>query len=84
MILRMVQIVTVHESPNVAVAYAIAEEQLNSSHDFVTASDLSFCIRRGDDAKQPGESIVRKTAVGRSVSNLQDALTTIKKTLESR
>jgi len=29
-------------------------------------------------------SIVRKTAVGRSVSNLQNALTTIKKTLESK
>jgi hypothetical protein len=27
-------------------------------------------------------SIVRKTAVGRSVSNLKDALTTIKNTLE--
>jgi hypothetical protein len=67
-----------------------------------TALDLSFCIRGGDDAKQPGfylimamgseqagltgvkGSIVRKAAVGRSVSNLQNALTTIRNTLEGR
>jgi hypothetical protein len=32
----------------------------------------------------PKGSIVRRVAVGRSVSNLQDALTTIKNTLESK
>jgi hypothetical protein len=100
--LRIVQMVTMHGSPNVAVAYAIAERQLYSSHYFETALDLSFCIRRGDDAKQSGfyliramlseqagltgvkGSIVRKAAVGRSVSNLQNALTTIRNTLEGR
>jgi hypothetical protein len=98
--LRIVQMVTMHGSPNVAVAYAIAEKQLYSSHYFETALDLSFCIRRGDDAKQLGfylimamgseqagltgvkGSIVRKTAVARS--NLQEALTTIRNTLEGR
>jgi hypothetical protein len=92
--------VTMHGSPNPVVAYAIAEKQLYSSHYFETALDLSFCIRRGDDAKQPGfylimamgseqagltgvkGSIVRKTAVARS--NLQEALTTIRNTLEGR
>jgi hypothetical protein len=84
------------------VAYAIAEKQLYSSHYFETALDLSFCIRGGGDAKQPGfylimamgseqagptrvkGSIVRKAAVDRSVSNLQNALTTIRNTLEGR
>jgi hypothetical protein len=82
------------------VAYAIAEKQVYSSHYFETALDLSFCIREGNDTKQPGfylvmvlgseqagltgakGSIIRKVAVGRSVSNLQDALTTIRNTLE--
>ena len=52
--LRIVHMVTMHGIPNVAVACAIAETQLYSSHYFETALDLSFCIRRGDDAKQPG------------------------------
>jgi hypothetical protein len=98
--LRVVQTVTMRGEPADPVAYAIAEKQLYSSHYFETALDLSFCIRGGDDAKQPGfylimamgseqagltgvkGSIVRKTAVGRSVSNLQNALTNIKTTLE--
>jgi hypothetical protein len=98
--LRVVQTVTMRGEPADPVACAIAEKQLYSSHYFETALDLSFCIRGGDDAKQPGfylimamgseqagltgvkGSIVRKAAVGRSVSNLQNALTTIKNTLE--
>jgi hypothetical protein len=100
--LRVVQTVTMRGEPADPVAYAIAEKQLYSSHYFETALDLSFCIRGGDDAKQPGfylimamgseqagltgvkGSIVRKAAVGRSVSNLQNALTTIRNTLEGR
>jgi len=100
--LRVVQTVTMRGDPADSVAYAIAEKQLYSSHYFETALDLSFCIRGGDDAKQPGfylimamgseqagltgvkGSIVRKTAVGRSVSNLQNALTNIRNTLEGR
>jgi hypothetical protein len=100
--LRVVQMVTMRGAPADPVAYAIAEKQLYSSHYFETALDLSFCIRGGDDAKQPGfylimamgseqagltgvkGSIVRKAAVGRSVSNLQNALTTIRNALEDR
>jgi hypothetical protein len=99
--LRVVQVVTMRGRPADPVAYAIAEKQLYSSHYFETALDLSFCVRGGNDQKQPGfylimvmgseqaglngvkGSIVRKVAVGRSVSNLQEALTTIKNTLES-
>jgi hypothetical protein len=100
--LRVVQMVTMSGSPNDPVAYAIAQKQLYASHYFETALDLSFCIRGGDDSRQPGfylitamgseqagltgvkGSIVRKTAVGRSVSNLQNALTNIKTTLEGK
>jgi hypothetical protein len=99
--LRIVQLVTLRGKPADEVAYAIAEKQLYSSHYFETALDLSFCIRGGDDSKQPGfylimamgseqagltgvkGSIVRKVAVGRSVSNLQNALATIKNMLEA-
>jgi hypothetical protein len=100
--LRIVQMVTMHGSPNDPVAYAIAQKQLYASHYFETALDLSFCVRGSDDSKQPGfylimamgseqagltgvkGSIVRKTAVGRSVSNLQNALRNIKTTLEGK
>ena len=100
--LRIVQLITMKGSPADAVAYAIAEKQLYSSHYFETALDLSFCVRGSDDSKQPGfylimamgseqagltgvkGSIVRKTAVGRSVSNLQNALRNIKTTLEGK
>ena len=98
--LRVVQLVSMRGAPSDAVAYAIAEKQLYSSHYFETALDLSFCIRGSDDSKKRGfylimamgseqagltgvkGSVVRKVAVGRSVSNLQTALTTIKNTLE--
>jgi hypothetical protein len=100
--LRVVQVITMRGDPTDAVACAIAEKQLYSSHYFETALDLSFCVRGSDDSKQSGfylimamgseqagltgvkGSIVRKTAVGRSVSNLQNALTNIKNTLEAR
>jgi hypothetical protein len=98
--LRVVQMLTMQGKPSDAVAYAIAEKQLYSSHYFETALDLSFCVRANDSAK-PGfylimamgseqagltgakGSIVRKVAVGRSVSNLRDALTTVRNTLET-
>jgi len=100
--LRVVQMVTLRGNPADQVAYAIAEKQLYSSHYFETALDLSFCVRGGDDPKQPGfylimamgseqagltgakGSIVRKVAVGRSVTNLHEALTTIKSMLEEK
>lgn len=98
--LRMVQLITMRGSPGDAVAYAIAEKQLYSSHYFETALDLSFCVRVGEDASEPGfylimemgseqagmtgvkGSIVRKAAIGRSLSHLHNALTSIKTTLE--
>ena len=96
--LRMVQLITMRGSSG-PIAYAVAEKQLYSSHYFETALDLSFCVRAGEGASEPGfylimelgseqagltgvkGSIVRKAAVGRSVSNLQNALTMIRKTL---
>lgn len=99
--LRIVQMVTFRGNAADPVAYAIAQKQLYASHYFETALDLSFCVRGGDDSKEPGfylimamgseqagltgvkGSIVRKTAVGRSVSNLQNALSNIKATLEA-
>jgi hypothetical protein len=95
--LRIVQMVTMNVNPNVAVAYAIAEKQLYSSHYVATALDLSFCIRGGDDAKQRGVYLimamgseqagltgVKGSIVRKAVSNLQNALTTIRNTLECR
>jgi len=97
--LRVVQTLTMRGEPTDPLAYEIAEKQLYSSHYFETALDLSFCVRDDPKqpgfylimamgSEQVGltgvkGSIVRKTAVGRSVSNLQNALTTIKKTLEA-
>ncbi len=96
--LRIVQLTTMLGKPDDDIAYAIAEKQLYSSHYFQTALDLSFCIRgEGPDpgfylimamgSEQAGltglkGSIVRKVAQGRSVSNLQNALTNIRDTLE--
>jgi hypothetical protein len=99
--LRVVHLVTMRGDRTDQVAYAFAEKQLYSSHYFETALDLSFCVRGGDDAKQPGfylimamgseqtgltgakGAIVRKAAIGRSVSHLQNALTKIRTTLEN-
>ena len=96
--LRIVQMVTLRGAPSDPVACAVAEKQLYSSHYFETALDLSFCVRDPGQpgfylimamgSEQAGLTgvkgpIVREAAVGRSVSNLQSALTTIKGTLES-
>jgi hypothetical protein len=96
--LRVVHKLIQRGGPNDSVAYAFAEKQLYSSHYFETALDLSFCIRGEAKApafylimimgsEQAGltgvkGSVVRKVAVGRSVSNLRDALATIKSNLE--
>jgi hypothetical protein len=100
--LRIVQAVTFAGGPADPVAYAIADKQLYASHYFETALDLSFCVRGGEDPKQPGfylveilgseqtgltglkGSIIRKVAVDRSVSNIQDTLMTVKNKLEGR
>jgi|GEM_PF-292338 len=99
--LRVVHLITMRGDRTDPVAYAFAEKQLYSSHYFETALDLSFCVRSGDDPKQPGfylimamsseqagltgakGSVIRKAAVGRSLSHLQNALTQIRNMLES-
>ena len=52
--LRIVQVITMRGNATDLVAYAIAEKQLYSSHYFETALDLSYCVRAGDESKQPG------------------------------
>jgi hypothetical protein len=95
--LRIVQLTSMRGSPGDPIVYAIAEKQLYSSHYFGTALDLSFCVRENPSdpgfylikelgSEQAGltgvkGSIVRKAAVGRSLSSLQNALTEIRKTL---
>jgi hypothetical protein len=99
--MRVVHVVTMRGSAAGEPACVIAEKQLYSSHYFETALDLSFCVRDGNEASQPGfylimalaseqsgltgikGTIVRKVAVDRSISSLQDALTTIRATLEN-
>ena len=95
--LRIVHVITMRGSPADLVAYAVAEKQLYASHYFETALDLSFCVRGTDPSgfylittmgseqaglTGPKGSIVRKAAVGRSVSNLRDALTAIRDKIE--
>ncbi len=57
--LRIVQVVTMRGNPADPLAYAIAEKQLYSSHYFQTALDLTFCVRGGDETKQPGFYLIR-------------------------
>jgi hypothetical protein len=52
--LRVVQVVTMHGNDPHEPVYAIAEKQLYSSHYFETALNLTYCIRGGEDPKQPG------------------------------
>ncbi|HUK30918.1 MAG TPA: hypothetical protein VLV89_07380 [Candidatus Acidoferrum sp.] len=95
--LRVVQVVTLTGAPGDAIAYAIAEKQLYSSHYFETALDMTFCVRAAppqtgfyllmaEGSEQAGltgltGSIVRKVAVDKSVTALQQALTGIKQAL---
>jgi hypothetical protein len=96
--LRVVQVVTSTGAPTDKIAYAIAEKQLYSSHYFETALDMTFCVRAtapqtgfyllmAEGSEQAGltgltGSIVRKVAVDKSVTALQQALAGIKQTLE--
>jgi len=98
--LRVVQVVTMHGDPGAPIGCAIAEKQLYASHYFETAMDLSYCVRGSKDqrgfylimllgSEQAGLTgvkglVLRKVAVGRSVSSLQDALTTVKNKVEAR
>jgi hypothetical protein len=58
--LRVVQLVTMRGQSAKEPAYAIAEKQLYSSHYFETALDLTFCIRVGDNAIQPGFYLIKE------------------------
>jgi hypothetical protein len=98
--LRVVQKVVMRGMPTDSIAYAVAEKQLYSSHYFETALDLSFCVRDAKKPSGfylvsvmgseqagltgPKGAIVRKVAVGRSVSNLEEALKSIKQALERK
>jgi hypothetical protein len=56
--LRVVHVVTLQGKADDALAYAIAEKQLYSSHYFQTALDLTFCIRNADP-KRPGFYLIK-------------------------
>jgi len=98
--LRIVHVVTMRGQPSDPIARAIAQKQLYSSHYFRTSLDLSVCVRdepkqagfyliKALGSEQggltgPKGSIVRKSAVSRSVSNLEKGLAAIKSTIESQ
>lgn len=97
--LRVTHFVMMRGSSPDEPAYVIAEKQLYSSHYFETALDLTFCIRdpkrpgfylvKVMGSEQAGltgfkGSIVRKSAVGRSVSSLEKSLASVKTILESK
>jgi hypothetical protein len=97
--LRVVHVLTLRGDRADPVAYAVAEKQLYASHYFETALDLSFCVRASGPrpgfflisilgSEQAGltgpkGAVIRKAAVGRSLSNLRDALSQTKSTLEN-
>jgi hypothetical protein len=93
--LRVVQMVTLRGSSVNEPAYTIAEKQLYSSHYFNTALDLTFCIRdnggfyliKAIGSEQAGltgmiGSILRKVAVSRTASSLENSLNAFKVALE--
>jgi hypothetical protein len=97
--LRITHIVTMRGSGPDEPAYAIAEKQLYSNHYFTTALDLTFCIRDPKrpgfylvkimGSEQAGltgfkGSIVRHSAVGRSVDGLEKTLASVKTIMESK
>jgi hypothetical protein len=97
--LRVVHVLTSRGDRADPVAYVVAEKQLYASHYFETALDLSFCLRASNSetgfflisilgSEQAGLSgpkgaLIRKAAVGRSLSHLRDALSQTKSTLEN-
>lgn len=93
--LRVIQMVTLAGRSANEPAYAIAEKQLYSSHYFNTALDLTFCVRDHDGfylikamgSEQAGltgmtGSILRRVAVSRTASSLENSLNAIKAALE--
>jgi hypothetical protein len=97
--LRVVHVLTLRGVRADPVAYAVAEKQLYASHYFETALDLTFCVRASDSRsrfflisilgseqaglKGPKGFVIRKAAVGRSLSYLRDALSQTKSALEN-
>lgn len=57
--LRIVHLITMRGKPGDPVIYAVAEKQLYSSHYFETALDLSFCVRAGENAGEPGFYLIK-------------------------
>lgn len=57
--LRIVHLITMRGKPGDPVVYAVAEKQLSSSHYFETALDLSFCVRAGENAGEPGFYLIK-------------------------
>jgi len=66
--LRIVHMVTMRGKPSDAIACAIAQKQLYSSHYFRTSLDLSVCARDHEDPKQPGFYLMK--ALGSEQSGL--------------
>jgi hypothetical protein len=58
--LRIVHLITMRGKPGDPVIYAMAEKQLYSSHYFETALDLSFCVRAGEKAAEPGFYLIKE------------------------
>jgi hypothetical protein len=96
--LRVVHAV-VYRGPGGGPAYVTAAKQLYASHYFHTALDMTACIRPGDrpgfflvtmkGSEQAGltgvkGSIVRKVAVGRVRSSVEEALAGMKRALETQ
>ncbi len=57
--LRIVHLITVRGKTGDPVVFAVAEKQLYSSHYFETALDLSFCVRAGENAGDPGFYLIK-------------------------
>jgi len=58
--LRIVHLITMPGKQGDPVVYAVAEKQLYSSHYFETALDLSFCVRAGETATEPGFYLIKE------------------------
>jgi hypothetical protein len=96
---RIVQKIVYRGAIRKEPAYAVAEKQIYASHYFQTAVDLTVCVKDArrpgfyiitvKGSKQAGltglkGSIVRKVAVDKTRSSLEQVLVTIKQKLESQ
>jgi hypothetical protein len=96
---RIVQTIVYRGAIRKEPAYAVAEKQIYASHYFQTAVDLTVCVKDArrpgfyiitvKGSKQAGltglkGSIVRKVAVDKTRSSLEQVLVTIKQKLESQ